>query len=130
MREHTAKHVAQARFNIRMIKWMAILSLLCLPFSFADGVVDWRYWIVAPFAGLGWIMVMCLFWRSESMLTEGLGFLIAIVAHHLSDNVYGGEVPMGHFAQWIATFLSVAAFPLVAFRGFVLKFCGFEKREV
>jgi hypothetical protein len=124
MREHSTKHVAQARFNIAMIKWMTIASLLCLPFSFVDGIADWRYLVVAPFAGFGWIMVQCLFWRSESMLTGGLGFLFVIVVHHLSDNVYAGQVPMGHFAQWMASFLVVVAIPVVLFRGFVLKFCG------
>jgi hypothetical protein len=124
MREHSEKHIAQARFNIALIKWMALAASLCLPFSFADGVADWRYVIVAPFAGLGWIVFQCMFWRSESMLAGGMGFLIVIAAHHLSDNVYGGLVPMGHFAQWAAWFLLVAAIPLMAFRGFIRNSCG------
>ncbi len=119
----------QARLSIALIKWLAIVALICVPFSFSDGTANWRYLIVAPLSGLVWIVAQVHFWRSESILAGAGAFLIAIVAHNLSDNTYNGEPPFGHFIQWIASFLFVAAIPLVAFRTFVLKFCGLQKQE-
>jgi heme O synthase-like polyprenyltransferase len=129
MSEHTARHVEQARLSISLVKWLAIVALVFLPFSFSDGIADWRYLIVAPLTGIVWIVAQLHFWRSESILAGAGAFMIAIVAHNLSANAYIGEPPFGHSVQWIALFLAVAATPLVVFRASVLNFCGLQKTE-
>lgn len=129
MIEHSTKHVQKSRFSISLLKWLAIVSLAGLPFSFSEGLADWRYLIVAPFAGAGWIMTLIYFWRTESILAAGLAFWVFIGLHHLSDNVYDRELPFAHFLQWLSAFLFVAVIPLVFRRQAILDYCGLDERE-
>jgi hypothetical protein len=126
MEEHSPKHVEQSRFSISLLKWLALVSVALLPFSFSNGAADWRYLVVAPFAGGAWILTLAYYWRSESILSSAATFLILIVSHHLSDNVYDGDPPFGHFLQWMSAFLVVAAIPIFLFHQRLLKHCGLQ----
>ena len=129
MSKHSAKHVEQAGISLAIIKWLAIIALLLVPFSFSDGIADWRYLAVAPVTGVLWIAASIYSWRHESPFAGGFAFLITIGAYHLSDSVYTSELPFGHFLQWVAAFLLVAGFPAIAFRARLLKYCGLQKDD-
>ena len=129
MSKHSAKHVEQARISLAIIKWLAIIALLFLPFSFSDGIADWRYLAVASVAGVLWIFALIYSWRHETPIAGGIAFLIAIGAYHLSDSFYASEPPFGIFLQWLAAFLAVAAIPVVVFRVRLLEYCGLNETK-
>ena len=112
--------------SLAMIKWLAIISLLILPFSLFDGVADWRYLTVAPVAGLLWISALIYYWRHESLLAGGIAFLVVIGAYHLSDSVYASEPPFGHFLQWITALIIVAGLPVIGFRSRLISYCDLQ----
>ena len=127
MREHSSKHIEQARVSFTIIKWLAITAFLILPFSFSSGFADWTYLMVAPVAGLLWIVALTYSWRYESALAAGFAFFVVIGAHHLSDFAYTSEPPFGHFLQWLALLLGVAVIPVVFFRSRLLQYCGLQE---
>ena len=129
MSEHSTKHIEQARFSIGLIKWLGIVAVILLPFSFADGVADWRYLTISAIAGLVWSGALVFSWRHESILASGLAFLVMMGAFHGSETFYTAEPPFGHFLQWLAVVLVVAAFPMVAFRSRLLRFCRLQQSE-
>ena len=83
--------------------------------------------MAALVAGAVWTVALISSWRHESGLVAGISFFAIIGAHHLSDFAYTGEPPFGHFLQWLALFLGVAAIPVVFFRSWLLQYCGFEE---
>ena len=115
--------------SLAIIKWFAIISLLILPFSFFDGVADWRFLAVAPVAGVLWIAASIYSWRHESPLAGGIAFLVVLGGYHLSNSVYASGPPFGHFLQWITALLLVAGFPVVAFRTRVINYCGLQNEK-
>ncbi|MFC7339694.1 hypothetical protein ACFQY0_21090 [Haloferula chungangensis] len=129
MSDHSAKHIEQSRFSLALIKWLAIIALLLLPLSFPEGFADWRYLALATVAGLLWIAALVYHWKHESPLACGLGFLVCLGAYHLGNSVYPSEPPFGIFLQWLATFLAVAAVPVIVFRVRLLEYCGLNETK-
>ena len=127
MSEHSAKHVEQARFSLALIRWFAITAILLLPLSFQVGFADWRYLALAAVAGLLWIAALVYHWRHKSPLAGGIGFLIGLGTHHLGNSIYPSEQPFGVFLQWLATFLAVAAVPVIFFRERLLEYCDLNE---
>lgn len=128
MRKHSINHIQQSRVTISLLKWFAIASFILLPFSFSEGVANWKYLIVAPLVGVVWVVCTIYYWRTESGILSGVAFLIFIGAHPLSDNVYSEEPPFGHFMQWLSLFLVVAAIPI--FRSqWLLRYCGLQELD-
>lgn len=102
---------------------------MMLPFSFSEGVADWRYLTVAAIAGLVWCGILVYSWRSESILASGLSFVVVMGAFHGSEAFYSNDPPFEHFLQWLAVLLFVAAGPLVALRSGVLHFCHLQETD-
>lgn len=115
--------------SLAIIKWLAVISLLILPFSFFDGVADWRYLTVAPVAGLLWIAALIYCWRQESLFAGVIAFWAVIGAYHLSDSLYASEPPFGHFLQWITALILFAGLPVIAFRSRLIRYCGLENEN-
>lgn len=130
MSEHSAQHAEQAKVSIAIIKWLAIIALFFLPFSFSDGIADSRYLAVALAAGSLWVGVSVYSWRHGSPLAGGIAFLIVIGAYHLSSSAYSSEPPFGHFLQWITALLVVAGFPTIAFGSRLIRYCALQKEGV
>ena len=124
MNPHPVSHVEQSLFSIQLMKGFLLLAFLGLPFSFQLGVGDWRYLIVAPLVGAFWFAALICFWRAESMLAGAGAFLLAVVGHHLADNVYEVEPPFGHFLQWLFLFLLPGVSPLLFISERLIEYCG------
>lgn len=123
MSRHSTKYIEEARFSIALIKWLGIGGFIVLPFSFTDGVADWRYLTISAIAGLVWCGALVYAWRYESMLASGFAFLTMIGAFHGSETFYAAEPPFWHSLQWLAVFLAVASFPKIVFRPRLLRIC-------
>lgn len=114
------KFLHHARVGFVTLRWGAVVALLCLPFTFSEGVAPPLLIASTLPVSLGWLASLMMAWRTRNPLWFVLAFLIGIVVPRWVG-LHVPDLPRPHTFQWLCYLLILAGSPLLLFRNCLLE---------
>jgi hypothetical protein len=114
------KFINQARVSFSILRWLTVVALFVLPFTYSQGTAAPTLIATALPIAFGWLASLVMAWRSRNQLWFGLAFLIVVIAPRFIG-LDDPELPDPHSFQWICFLMIFSGGPLLLFRKSMLQ---------